>query len=109
MGQIISLTSAAASTTSLQDLPSPSPLLLLLDVSCQDLKSLFLSRLACVYQEDRSSCTRKSTHSQERACKCTVDFHLQVNFTSQERACQCTVDFHSQVNSLSRTCLQVHP
>ena len=35
--------------------------------------------------------------------------HSQVNFTSQERACKCTVDFYSQVNSLSRTCLQVHP
>ena len=26
-------------------------------------------------------------------------FHSQVNFTSQERACKCTFDFHSQVTS----------
>ena len=76
--RIISLTSAAASTTPPQDLPSPPPLLLLLDVPCPDLKSLFLCRLARVHQEDRSSCIRKSTHSQERACKCTFDFHSQV-------------------------------
>ena len=44
--------------------------------------------------------TPNSTYSQERACKCTFDFHSQVNFTSQERDCQCTFDFHSQVNSL---------
>ena len=61
MGQIISLTPAAASTTPLKDLPSPPPLLLLLDLPCPDLKSLFLCRLARVHQEDRSSCTRKST------------------------------------------------
>ena len=61
MGQIISLTSAAASTTPLQDLPSPPPLLLLLDVPYPDLKSLYLCRLARIQQEDRSSCTRKST------------------------------------------------
>ena len=106
--QIISLTSAAASTTPLEDLPSPPPLLLLLDVPCLNLKSLFLCRLARVHQEDCSSCTRKSTHSQERACKCTIDFHSQVNFTSLERACKCTIDFYSQVNSLSRTCLRMH-
>ena len=74
----ICLTPAAASTTPLQDLPSPPLLLLLLDVPFPDLKSLFLHRLAPVHQEDRSSFTRKSTHSQERACKCTFDFHSQV-------------------------------
>ena len=95
--KIISLTSAAASTTPLQDFPSPTPLLLLLDVPFPDLKSLFLCRLACVHQEDCSSFTckstsplksvlakapltftRKSTHSQDRACKCTFDFHSEV-------------------------------
>ena len=125
--RIITLTSAAASTTPLQDLPSPPHLLLLLDVPCPDLKSLFQCRLARVHQDDCSSFTRKSTsplknvlanapltftrkstYSQERACKCSFDFHSQVNFTSQEHACQCTFDFHSQVNLLSRMCLQVH-
>ena len=62
---IISLTSAAASTTPLWDLPSPPPLLLLLDVPCPDLKSLTLKRV--------------SQHSQERPCKYTIDFHSQVN------------------------------
>ena len=60
MDQIMSLTSAATSKTPLQDLPSPPPLLLLLDVPCPDLKSLFLCRLARVHQEDRSSFTCKS-------------------------------------------------
>ena len=90
MGQIISLTSAATSTTPLEDLPSPPPLLLLLDVPCPDLKSLFLCHLARVHQEDRSSFT-----------------HSQVSFTSQEWARQSTFDFHSQVNTLWRSCLQV--
>ena len=39
-GQIISLTTAAASTTPLQDLPSPLHLLLFLDFSCPDLKNM---------------------------------------------------------------------
>ena len=51
---------------------------------------------------------RSHLTSQERACKCSGDFHSQVSFTSQERVCQSTLDFHSQVNSLSRLCLQVH-
>ena len=76
--KIISLTSTAALTTLLQDLPSPPPLLLLLDVPCPDLQSLFLCHLARVDQEDRSSSTRRSTHSQDRACKCTLDFHSEV-------------------------------
>ena len=76
--QILSLISAAASTTPLQDLPSPPPLLLLLDVPCPDLQSLILCRLARVHQEDCSSSTRKSTHSQDRACKCTFDIQSEV-------------------------------
>ena len=68
----------AASTTPLQDLPSLPPLLLPLDVPGPDLQSLFLCRLARVHQEDCSSYTRKSTHSQDRACKCTFDFHSEV-------------------------------
>ena len=59
--RIISLTSAAASTTPLQDLPSPPPLLLLLDIPWPDLKSLFLFHLARVHQEDCSSFTHKPT------------------------------------------------
>ena len=61
---------------------------------------------------------RKSTHSQERARKCAIDFFIACQLTlknvlanallpfhhksthSQERACKCTVDFHSQVTSL---------
>ena len=146
LAKIISLTSAAASTTPLQDLPSPPPLLLLLGVPYPDLKSLFLCRLARVYQEDRSSFTRKSTsplknvlakapltfthkstHSQDRACKCSFDFHSQVTspfknvlasalltFThksthSQDSACKCTFDFHSQVTSPLKNLLASAP
>ena len=120
MGQNLQSTSAAASTTPLQDLPSPPPLLLLLDVPFPDLKNLFLCCLARVHQEDRNSFTRKSTsplknvlakalltftrkstHSQERACKCTFDFYSQVNLTSQERACMFTFDFPSQVTCVA--------
>ena len=119
MGQIISLTPAAASTP-LQDFPSPPPLLLLLDVSFPYLKSLFLCRLARVHQEDRSSYhksasplknvlanapltfTHRSTHSQASASKYTFDFPLTSHLTSQERARirKCTVDYHLQVTSL---------
>ena len=59
MGPDYSVSPAAASTTPLQDLSSPPPLLLLLDVPFPDLQSLFLCRLARVHQEDRSSFTRK--------------------------------------------------
>ena len=115
--RIISLTSAPASTTSLQDLPPPLPLLLLLDVPCPDFEAVPVSP-ACVHQEDsRLSLTSHFTY-QERVCKCTVDFHSlsshlsrrarkctidfcsQSPVTSQERACKCTVDFHSQVTPL---------
>ena len=118
MRQIISLTSPAASTTPLQDLPSPPPLLLLLDVPFPDLKSLLLCHIARVHQEDRSSCspkqtsslknvlanvqltfTRKSTHSQERACNAPMTF-TRKSTHSQECAHKCTLDFHSQVTSL---------
>ena len=57
--------------------------------SIPDLKSLFLCCFAHVHQEDCRLFTRKSTHSQERARKCTIDSS-------------------SQVNSLSRTCSQMH-
>ena len=77
--KIISLTSATASTTPLKDLPSPPPLLLLLDVPGPDLKSLFWCRLARVHQEDRSSFTCKSTSPLKiRLTKCTFDFHSEV-------------------------------
>ena len=100
MARIISLTSAAASTTPLQDLASPPPLLLLLDVSCPDLKSLFLCRLAHVHQEDRSSFTRKSTSPLKNVLANAPLTFTRKSTHSQERACQCTSDFHSQVNSL---------
>ena len=60
-------------------MPSPTPLLLLLDVPCLDLKSLFLCRLARVHQDDCSSFTRKST-SPPRSClpSATFDFHSEV-------------------------------
>ena len=115
----------------------PSPPLPLLDVPCTDLQSLFLCLRARVYQEDRSSFTRKST-APPRSClpSTTFDFHSEVTshlknvlanalvtftrksasllknvlaqalstFTgksthSQDRACKCTFDFHSQVTS----------
>ena len=101
--------------------------------------AVFLCCLARVHQEDRSSSTHRSTHSQDRACKCTIDFHSEVTsplknvlanalvtftrksasplknvlakalstFTrksahSQDHACKCTVDFHSLSSHLSR-------
>ena len=76
--QSFSLTSTAVSTTPLQDLPSPPNLLLLLDVPFPDLQSFFLSRLARIHQEDHSSSTCRSTHSQDRACKFTFDFNSEV-------------------------------
>ena len=45
--QIISLTSAAITTTSLQDLPPPLPLLLLLDVPCLDFEAVPVSPYSC--------------------------------------------------------------
>ena len=47
LAQIISLISAAASTTPLQDLPPPLPLLLLLDVPCPDIEADLV--LPCLY------------------------------------------------------------
>ena len=109
MGQIIILTSAATSITPLQDLTSPPPLQLLLDVPCPDLQNLFLCRLARVHQEDRSSFTRKSTLSQDCAYKCTFDFHSQVNFTLKNVLANAPLTFtHKSTPPLSRTCLQVH-
>ena len=127
MGQIIGLTPAAASTTPLQDLPSPPPLLLLLDVPFPDLKSSFLCRIALVHQDDRSSCTRKSTSPLKNVlANAPLTFtrnstsplknmlaNAPLTFTrklshSQASARKCTVDFHSQVNQLSRTCSQMH-
>ena len=117
--KIISLTSAATLATPLQDFPSPPPLLLLLDVPCPDLKSLFLCHLAHVHQEDSSSFTRKST-SPPRSClpSATFDFHSEVTSpvknllanalltltrksTSPPRSClpSVTSDFHSEVTS----------
>ena len=100
--------SSLASTTPLQDLPSPPPLLLLLDVSCPDLKSLFLCRLARVHQEDCRTFTRKSSEDSRRANQVHLWLSLASHFTSQERACKCTVDFHSQVttNLLSKCILE---
>ena len=100
MGQIISLTLAAASTTPLQDLPSPPPLLLLLDVPWPNLKCLFLCHLACVHQEDCSSCTLKSTSPPRMCLQMPHWLSLARQLTSQEHARKCTVDFHSQVTSL---------
>ena len=77
--KLFSLTSAVTSTTPLQDLPSPPPLLLLLDVPFPDLKNLFLCRLARVHQEDRSSFTRKSS-SLSRTC---LPKHSRLSITSQ--------------------------
>ena len=93
--RIISITSAPASTTSLQDLPPPLPLLLLLDVPFPD---FFLYHPACIHQEDsRLSLASRFTY-QDRACKCTVDFHSLSSCLSR-RARKCTIDFHSQVQS----------
>ena len=88
MGQIISLTSAASSTTPLQDLPPPLPLLLLLDVPCPDFRGC--------------SCVTLLVST-----KRTADFHSQVTRLSR-RAHKCTIDFHLQVNSNFKTCLQMH-
>ena len=78
-GHIISLASAAASTTPpLQDLTSPSPLLLLLDVPCQDLKSLFLCYLAHARKEGRSLFHRKSHHLLKNVLANAIDFPSQV-------------------------------
>ena len=119
IGQNLNLTPAAASTTPLQDLPSPPPLLLLLDVPCADLKSLFRCRVARVHQEDHSSCTRKSTSPLKNVLanapltftrKSTSPLknmlaNAPLTFTrksthSQASARKCTVDFYSQVTSL---------
>ena len=99
MGQMIGLTSAATSTTPLQDLPSPPPLLLLLHVPFPDLKSLFLCRLARVHQEDRSSFTHKSASPLKNVlAKAPLTFTSKSTL-SQDRACKCTFDSHSQVTS----------
>ena len=139
--KIISLSSATASTTPLQDLPPPLPLLL--DVPYLDLKRLFLCHLACS-PRGLQTFTRKSTHLSRCACKYTIDFHSQVDsplktylqmhrwlslasqLTSQNvlanalltftrksthlsrHACKCTIDFHSQVNAPLKTCLKMH-
>ena len=107
--KFISLTSAAASTTPLQDLPSPPPLLLLLDVPFPDLKSLFLCYFACVHQEDRSSFTCKST-SPPRPClpSATFDFHSEVTSPLKSILANALLTFTHKSLHLSRTCLQVH-
>ena len=97
--KFISLTSADTSTTPLQDLPSPPPLLQLLDVPCPNLKSLFLCHLARVHQEDHSFFTRKSASPFKNVLSKAPLTFTRKSTLSQDRACKCTFDFHSQVTS----------
>ena len=97
--KLIGHTSAAASTTPLQDLPSPPPLLLLLDVPFPDLKSLILCHLGRVHQEDRSSFTRKSTSLLKNVLAKALLSFTRKSTHFQDRACKCTFNFHSEVTS----------
>ena len=57
------------------------------------------SPLKNVLAQALSTFTCKSTHSQDRACKCTVDFHSLSSHLSRH-AHKCTIYFHSQVTPL---------
>ena len=123
--KIISLISAAASTTPLQNLPPPLPLLLLLDVPFPDVEADPMLPCLCpprglqmFTRKWPLTFTLKSVISQ-RACECTIDFlrkspHLSrrahewpLTFTlkslTSQRAFKCTVTF--TLKSLtSQTC-----
>ena len=69
------------------------------DVPCQDLKSLFLCRHARVHQEERSFFTRKSTSPLKNVLAKALLTFSPKSTHSQDRACKCTGDFYSQVTS----------
>ena len=109
--RIISLTSTTASTTPLQDLPPPLPLLLLQDVPCPDVKAVpvlpclcpprglqtFTSKSPCPSRHARKrplTFTIKSVTSQDMLASAPSTFTRKSSHLSR-CACKCTIDIHS--------------